>query len=254
MNKLLIIFNLIFSFVPVIGKSYGWGFSKNNNHQQPYIGIYENEIKDTNSYYVGDKDIKEVYLTFDAGYDNGNMIKILDILDDKNVKATFFITGDFIERFSSLVISINDRGHLIGNHTYSHKNITSLSKEDLVNDIKKLEDKFKELTNEDIDPYFRPPAGVFNNNSLNTIKELGYNTIFWSIAYKDWEVNKQGDINNSINSVIDNLHNGAIILLHTVSDNNVNALPVIIDKIREEGYIIKGLDNLILKQYNLNNL
>lgn len=252
MNKIFILLNLFFSLVPVTSKSYGWGFSKNKNHEQPYIGIYSEEIKDTNSYYVGNKDKKEVYLTFDAGYDNGNMIKILDVLDEKNVKGTFFITGDFLERFSDLVIDINDRGHIIGNHTYSHKNITCLSKDELINDVKKVEEKYESLTGDKIDNYFRPPAGVFNNESLKTIKQLNYNTIFWSIAYKDWETNNQGNIDNSINLIIDNLHNGAIILLHTVSDSNVKALPVIIDKIREEGYIIKGLDNLILDQYNLN--
>ena len=252
MNKLFIILSTIFlSFVNVNSNSFGWGFSKNKNHKQPYIGKYLDEIKDTNSYYVGDENIKKVYLTFDAGYDNGNLEKILNTLKEKDVQATFFITGDFLNRFSDLTIKINNDGHLIGNHTWSHANITKLNKDDIFNELKKVEHKFYEITGDKIDPFFRPPAGVFNNRSLNVIKEYGYNTIFWSIAYKDWETNKTKDINVSVNSVIDNLHNGAIILLHTVSNENVIALPIIIDKIREEGYEIASLNDLVIPNYNL---
>ena len=251
MNKILIFLSTIFlSIIPVSTKSYGWGFSKNNNHTQPYIGKYKEEIEGTNSYYVGDENEKCVYLTFDAGYDNGNLIKILDILDTKEVTATFFLTGDFLERFSDLTIEITRRNHIVGNHTWSHKNITSLSETELENDRKKVEKKFYELTGKKINNYFRPPAGVFNKNSLTTVKNLGYNTIFWSIAYKDWDTSNQTNTNKSIESVVNNLHNGAIILLHTVSDSNVKSLPIIIDKIREEGYEIKSLDSLI---YNCEN-
>lgn len=254
MNKFLIILSTIFlSFTNGIQKSYGWGFSKNNNHVQPYIGKYIDEIKDTDSYYVGDDKTKKVYLTFDAGYDNGNLEKILNILKEKEVSSTFFITGDFLNRFSDLVIKINNDGHLIGNHTWSHSNITKLSEDQIHDELNKVEIKFKEITGEDIDPFFRPPAGVFNNNSLKLVKSNGYSTIFWSVAYKDWENNKNINVNKSVDSVINHLHNGAIILLHTVSDENVEALPIIIDKIREEGYMISSLNDLIIPNYNLIN-
>lgn len=249
---LTILTTIMLSFVNGTIKSYGWGFSKNDDHLQPYIGKYSEEIKDTNSYYVGNPDEKVVYLTFDAGYDNGNLVKILDVLKEKNVQGTFFITGDFLNRFSDLVVKINDDGHIIGNHTWSHKNITSLNDEQIKEELLKVENKFKEITGEDIDRYFRPPAGVFNNKSLMTIKGNDYCTIFWSIAYKDWETNKTGDVNNSVNLVIDNLHNGAIILLHTVSKENVEALPIIIDKIRDEGYKISSLNNLFINDNLIN--
>ena len=252
MNKLFLIINTVFlSLFTVGGNSYGWGFSKNKDHKQPYIGAYADEIKDTNSYYVGDVNKSKVYLSFDAGYDNGNLIKILDVLQEKDVEATFFLTGDFLERFSDLVIEINNRGHVVGNHTWSHKNITKLSSMEIEEEIQKVENKYYEITGEKINTYFRPPAGVFNKNSLMEIKKLGYSTIFWSIAYKDWETNKQGNINNSVNSVIDNLHNGAIILLHTVSNDNVDALPLIIDKIREEGYDIESINKLFYDENKL---
>ena len=247
MNKIFLIINtLLLSIFTVSSNSFGWGFKKNNNHLQPYIGSYEQEIDGTNSYYVGDKSTKKVFLTFDAGYDNGNLAKILDVLDDKEVEATFFITGDFLTRFSDLVKEIDNRGHIIGNHTWSHKNITTLSEEQLEEEIKKVESKYHEITNKEMSKYFRPPAGVFNKESLMKVSSLGYNTMFWSIAYKDWENNNGGSIEKSINSVIDNLHNGAIILLHTVSNKNVSALPIIIDEIRNNGYQIWSINEVIV--------
>lgn len=247
MNKILtLITTFLLSITTVNSKSFGWGFSKNNNHTQPYIGSYEQEIADTNSYYVGDKDQKIVYLTFDAGYDNGNLIKILDVLDEKDVVGTFFITGDFLTRFSDLVIEINNRGHNVGNHTWSHKNITKLNSNEIKEELEKVEAEYKKLTGKSIDYYFRPPEGVFNNESLKVIKELNYSTIFWSIAYKDWDTNKQGNVDKAVSSVINNLHNGAIILLHTVSEDNVKALPIIIDQIRTNGYEIASIDNLVV--------
>lgn len=248
MKKVLILFSLIFFFcfpLTVSATSHGWGFKKNDNHEQPYIGAYANEIKDTNSYYVGNKDEKIVYLTFDAGYDNGNMVKIIDILEKYDVEATFFITGDFLNRFSHLVKLISDKGHIVGNHTWSHKNITSLNCNELTKELEKVEDKYFEITNKVMDPFFRPPAGVFNRDSLKQVMNHNYNTIFWSIAYKDWDVSNQKGVDKAVNSVIDNLHNGAIILLHTVSNDNVLSLPLIIENIHNKGYKIVSLNNLI---------
>lgn len=245
MFKLLIFLTTLFSASSVVsGNSYGWGYTKNKNNESPYIGIYEEEIDGTNSFYVGDENEKVVYLTFDAGYDNGNMIKILDTLTEKKVIGNFFITGDFITRFPELTKEIYNRGNVVGNHTWGHKNITKLSKSALKNELDKLNNAFYELTGDVLDPYFRPPAGVFNKESLLAVSEFGYNTIFWSVAYKDWVESQDVDINKAVDQVIENLHNGAIILLHTVSNQNVKALPEIIDKIMFKGYKIKSLNYL----------
>jgi len=243
MKKIFITFLLfIFSVLFVNSvNAYGFGFSKNNNHKQPYIGKYEEVIAGTDSYYVGSKDERNVYFTFDAGYDNGVLSKILDVLKEKNVQSTFFVTGDFLERESDLVLRIFNEGHIVGNHTYDHKNITKLNKEELKNQITKVEEKYKEITGSEMLYYFRPPAGEFDKNSLMNVKNLGYKTFFWSIAYKDWETNKQHGEKYAIDSVINNLHNGAIILMHTVSEDNLKALPTIIDYVRNEGYAIKNL-------------
>lgn len=236
-------FTIFFTSTNTTINASGWGFQKNNNHEVPRIGKYEEMLEGTNSFYVGPNE-KSVYLTFDAGYDNGNLDKILDTLKDKNVFATFFITGDFIERFPSLVLRIVNDGHLVCNHSYSHKNITTLSSSLLKEDLNKLEQKFYNLTNLEMVKYFRPPEGEFNKESLLKLKDMGYKTIFWSIAYKDWDVNNQNGIDYCVKTIMNNLHNGAIILMHSVSSSNQKALPTVIDKITNEGYTFKTVDSL----------
>lgn len=247
MKKLLFSVFMILGFllIPAVSAaSYGWGFKRNDNHETPDIGKYAQEIEGTSSYYIGDEKEKVVYLTFDAGYDNGNMEKILKTLKEKDVKSTFFLTGDFLTRESELVKMIDEDGHIVANHSWGHKNITTLSKENLQKELTKVEDKYKELTGKDMVKFFRPPAGNFNKQSLKIIQELGYKTFFWSIAFKDWERGKSQGLQFSYDSVINNLHNGAIILMHTVSDDNVNALSLIIDGIRNAGYKIENLDQI----------
>lgn len=228
-------FLFIVSFNISVGAA-GWGFKKNPNHTPPEIGSYAKMLEGTNSFYVGSSDEKKIYLTFDAGYDNGNLESILDTLKDKKVKATFFVTGDFVNRFSDLTKRMVEEGHIVANHSYSHKTINSESKEELENDLKKLEDSFQKVTGTEMVKVFRPPKGEFDRNSLLTLKELGYKTVFWSIAFEDWSEKHQRGKEYSYNSVINNLHNGAIILMHTVSKSNREALPEIIDEIISQGY------------------
>lgn len=232
---MFITFLFIVSFNVSVGAS-GWGFSKNPNHTPPEIGSYAKEIEGTNSFYIGDVQKNKIYLTFDAGYDNGNLTGILDILKDKKVQATFFVTGDFVERFQELTKRMVKDGHIVANHSYSHKTITSHTKESLKNDLEKLENNFREVTGVEMVKIFRPPEGVFNRQSLMNLKKLGYKTVFWSIAYQDWSEQHQRGKDYSYNSVIDNLHSGAIILMHSVSTSNKEALPDVIDEIRNQGY------------------
>jgi len=225
--------------------SYGWGFKRNDQHEQPDIGSYAREIEGTSAYYVGSPDEKNVYLTFDAGYDNGRLADILDVLKEKKVKSTFFVTGDFVKRESALLKRIVEEGHIVGNHTWSHRNITALSAEELARELEKVETAYRDLVGKEISKLFRPPAGEFNREALEQVKKLGYSTVFWSIAYKDWETesNRGGDY--AYDHIMRNLHNGAIILLHTVSQDNLEALPDIIDDLRNQDYTIKNLDSLI---------
>lgn len=224
--------------------AYGWGFSKNDRHETPEIGFYKNEIEGTNSYYLGDINEKEVYLTFDAGYDNGVLSKILDILKEKNVQSTFFVTGDFMLREQDLVKRIVDEGHIIGNHTWHHKNITKINYETLKEELLKIEEKYYNITGKEMIKFFRPPEGEFTKSALQNVSSLGYKTFFWSIAYKDWETNNQRGGDYGYNAIMKNIHNGAIILMHTVSKDNLECLPRVIDDLRSNGYIIKNLDEM----------
>ncbi len=236
-------FTMFFTSTYITSNASGWGFRKNNNHEVPEIGKYQEMIEGTNSFYVGPNE-KSVYLTFDAGYDNGILDGILDILEDKNVTASFFVTGDFVKRFPELTLRMVYDGHIVCNHSYSHKSITVQDKDSLKNDLEKLEQEFYNLTATKMVKIFRPPAGVFDRKSLMNLKELGYKTVFWSIAYKDWNTDKQSGADYCVKTVMDNLHNGAIILMHSVSSSNQEALSTVIDNITKEGYTFKTVLDL----------
>lgn len=239
----MVMFTMFFTSIHIKTNASGWGFRKNSIHQIPEIGKYKEEIDGTDSFYVG-SDEKSVYLTFDAGYDNGILGKILDTLKEKNIKASFFLTGDFVKRFPELTKRIVNEGHVACNHSYSHRKITTLSKSELQKDLEKLEEEFFKLTGCQMVKYFRPPEGVFDRNSLLNAKSLGYKTIFWSIAYRDWDTNNQIGVDYCVKTIMDNLHNGAIILMHSVSSSNQEALPTVIEKITQEGYTFKTVLDL----------
>lgn len=225
-------------------EAYGWGFTRNNNNTTPDIGKYASIIEGTSSYYVGDVSKKELYLTFDAGYDNGVLDEIIKVLDEKNIKASFFITGDFVKRFPELVLKLKDHGHLLCNHSYSHKSINKMTKDEIKEDILKLEKAYYDLTNTEIAKFFRPPKGDFDKESLLYVSSLGYKNIFWSMAHYDWDVNNQMSVDKCEKIVLDNLHNGAIILMHSVSISNARSLPNIIEKALEKGYKFEVLTSL----------
>lgn len=241
---ILCLFTISFCSITTKVNAYGWGFTRNNNHTSPNIGSYEEIIKDTDSYYLGDVNKKTLYLTFDAGYDNGVLDEIINVLNEKNIKASFFITGDFIKRFPDLVIKLEEQGHLMCNHSYSHRSINKMSKDEIKTDLEKIEKAYYDLTKKQIAKYFRPPKGDFDKESLLYVNSLGYKNIFWSMAHYDWDVNKQMSVEKTKQIVLDNLHNGAIILMHSVSISNARSLPDIIDEAIKQGYCFETLEKL----------
>lgn len=225
-------------------KCYGFGFKKTDKGKIPSVGIYGDMIKDTNSVYVGNTDTKNIYLTFDEGYENGYTGQILDVLKEKNVPAAFFCTGDYLKRNTDLVKRMIDEGHIVGNHTWNHKSMPSVASDiEFKEELKKIDDfmleNFKVQTK-----YFRYPNGEFSEKTLNMVKDMGYNTVFWSLAYKDWDKDSVKGVDYAVKEVCDHIHNGAIILLHAVSRDNADALSLIIDRLNEEGYVFSNLDNL----------
>lgn len=239
-----LLFVMFFITSTISLNAYGFGFTRNDEHKTPNIGFYQEILDSTSSYYVGDTNKKEIYLTFDSGYDNGELPKILDILKEEEVLASFFITGDFVKRFPDLVIRMTNEGHTICNHTYHHPDLTKLSSDEIAYELRKLEDEYFFLTKSRMASYVRTPEGSFDKKTLKVIESLGYKTVFWSSAIVDWKVNGQKGKDYAKKMFLDNLHNGAIILMHSVSSSNREALPSIIREVKSMGYDFKTVSSL----------
>lgn len=182
---------------------------------------------------------KIVYLTMDEGYEYlDNTSRILDIAKEKNVKITFFITGSYLDRQPNLVLRMLQEGHVVANHTDKHLRAPSITTEQLKEDITLLENKYQQLTGQPIASLYRPPEGGYSERSLAIAEDLGYTTVFWSFAYRDWLTDDQPDPAEAYQFIMNQLHPGAILLIHAVSVTNVEILPDLIDGIRDQGYTI----------------
>ena len=189
-----------------------WGLSYTNGANQPPNGEDTAQtLEQYNTYFMGDASDKTIYLTFDAGYENGYTAKILDVLKKQNVPAAFFLLEHYIDANPELVKRMSNEGHIIGNHTSNHPNITKISNTKLINEVDNLSIKFQNLTGKRLDPYFRPPEGSYTYDKLKTLQYLGYNTILWSVAYADWDENNQPSYESALNILNKRMHNGAIV-------------------------------------------
>ena len=227
-----------------------WYCIRNKNHKQPVLDSNLSIILEHNGIFADknhsdDNNEKVVYLTFDAGYENGNIEIILDKMKEAEVKGAFFVLGNLIKTNTSLVKRMFDEGHLVCNHTYCHKSMVNLTQEEFTNELKRLEDACLEYTGCELSKYYRPPEGKFDIESLEYASNMGYKTVFWSIAYADWDNNRQMSETVAINKIMDNLHNGAIILLHPTSKTNASIISVLIEKIKSEGYRFGSLDEIV---------
>lgn len=222
---------------------YNWGFVRKKGNPPQVTAEEQNRLAAFDSFYIGNSDEKKIYLTFDEGYENGFTSKILDVLRDNDVKAAFFVTMPYLEGEQALVGRMIDEGHIVGNHTVHHPNLAKCSEEEIADELNGLNDAAKRIYEYDM-KYMRPPEGAYSEKVLSVAKELGYKTIFWSHAYKDWDVNAQKGKENAINQVVPYFHNGAIILLHAVSKDNAEALDDIIKQAKNEGYTFETLDSL----------
>ncbi len=223
-------------------KKIGWGVNRNPYHEQPDLG---NEnialLNHYNGIAIGNKYEKSVYLTFDAGDEAEYTSKILDILKEYDIKVTFFITSDYLNSQPELVQRMLDEGHIVGNHTVNHPSLPDLSDEEITKEIMDLHFAMYEKYGYEM-KYIRPPMGEFSERTLNLTKELGYTTTMWSLAYDDWDQSKQGRIDYAKYTVISNIHNGSILLLHANSEDNSNILEDCIKQIKKMGYEFKTLD------------
>ncbi|MBE6599353.1 MAG: delta-lactam-biosynthetic de-N-acetylase [Ruminococcaceae bacterium] len=205
-------------------------------------------IEDHGGYFL-DRTVSEnepvIYLTFDAGYEKGNVEKILDTLKAENVPGAFFILDNLITTNTDLVKRMAEEGHLVCNHTAKHHDMSSVTdKEAFARELAALEEIYKEYTGYDMAMYYRPPEGRFSETNLIHAEELGYKTIFWSFAYADWDNNRQMSREKAMDKVLSGTHNGEILLLHPTSATNAEILPSLIKEWKRMGYRFGTLDEL----------
>lgn len=227
-------------------EKFSWWIKRDNNHG-PSGCDDAIELSDYGAYYL-DKNASEedkvIYLTFDCGYENGYTEQILDILAKEEVPACFFVTKTYIRDNIDITKRMKEEGHQVGNHTITHPSLPTKSYEEIIQEINGCADYMKEATGYDMDPYFRPPCGEYSERTLAITHDLGFKTIFWSMAYLDYDVNKQPGADYVINHFNKYHHNGAIVLMHNVSSSNAEALKAVIQNLKQEGYRFASLNEL----------
>lgn len=233
------------------GQPFHFGFKKSRNGELPSIAQegFMDKLQEQGAVFLGDTSHKELYLTFDNGYENGYTGKVLDILKQHKVPAAFFVTGHFVRDQPELLRRMADEGHIIGNHSWSHPDMTTLSAEQIRTELDKVRETAGKITGQSEMKYVRPPRGIFSGKVLKVCQEAGYTNVFWSAAYKDWDVQRQMGSNHAFRQVVSQLHPGAVLLLHSVSKDNMEALASIIQAARQQGYTFKSLDELQHKTY-----
>lgn len=221
----------------------GWGFVRKKG-TAPEIPVSQVSLLERyNGHYIDKSGEKNLYLTFDEGYENGFTPVILDTLAKTKTPAAFFVTGPYLEGQGDLIKRMIDEGHIVGNHTVHHLNLPNQPYQTVQSEITELNEKCESLYGYKMQ-YMRPPEGEFSEKTLAVTNDLGMKTIMWSFAYKDWDVNAQKGVDYAYQSVMPYLHDGAIILLHAVSSDNAAALERIINDAAAQGYTFKSLDEL----------
>lgn len=221
---------------------YSWWIKQNNDHKIPGVPAGSAEMLEKhNGIYIGDTTAKKIYLTFDEGYENGYTAKILDVLKENDVKSLFFVTAPYIRKNGELVQRMLDEGHQVGNHSVTHPSLPQVDNRQLEAELYGLEDEYYKRFGQHF-RYMRPPKGEYSPRVLEAARQMGYKTVFWSFAYRDFEVDKQKGAAYAYEKVMTNLHNGAVLLLHAVSKDNAEALDSIIKGIRAQGYEISPFD------------
>ena len=218
---------------------------KNDNHKRPGGADTSKNLKKYNAYYCDSKEKNKVmYLAFDCGYEAGYTKKILKILKKNNVKATFFVTKAYVEENPDICRRMKKDGHLVGNHTMNHPSLPSRSVSQIKQEVKGLEKLFKKKTGYKLDKFIRPPMGEYSNRVLKVLKDMGYTTIFWSMAYYDYDPANQPGKQFVIDYFKKYYHKGAITLTHNVSKSITGALNSILKFMKKKNYRMALLTEL----------
>ena len=222
-----------------------WGLSFQEEGAPPVANATFEELAAFDAYYAKDTEEKILYLTFDAGYENGHTEAILDALKKHNAPATFFVVGTYLEGNPDLVKRMLEEGHTVGNHTYHHKDMSQLSDVSAFSEeLTSVEELYKEITGEEMTKFYHPPQGKYSESNLKMAKDLGYKTFFWSLAYVDWYENDQPTKEEAFDKLLTRIHPGAIVLLHSTSATNAEILDELLTKWEEMGYTFHALSEL----------
>ncbi len=222
-----------------------WGMSFQQEGQPPVANASAEELAQYDTYYLGDTAKKTIYLTFDAGYENGYTPAILDALKKHNVQAAFFVVGHYLETAPELVKRMVAEGHVVGNHTYHHPDMSAIRDEAVFRaELGQTEALYKELVGAEMPKLYRPPQGKYSVENLKTAQRLGYKTLFWSLAYVDWYTDKQPTAQQAFDKLIPRIHNGAVVLLHSTSATNAQILDELLTKWEQLGYTFGRISEL----------
>lgn len=229
----------------LLSESTSWGLSFQKEGERPVGNATINDLGKYHAYYAEDTNEKKIYLTFDAGYENGNTPRILDALKKHQAPATFFVVGNFISDNPDLIRRMVSEGHTVGNHTMTHPDMSGISsKDDFQKQLDGVEKLYESVTGEQMTKFYRPPQGIYSTTNLTMAKELGYSTFFWSLAYVDWIQDQQPSREEAFQKLLARIHPGAIVLLHNTSSTNGLILDDLLTKWEEMGYRFCSLKEL----------
>ena len=224
--------------------NYEWGLSFQEENQPPVPNLSAEELAPYNAHYYAPEAGKRLYLTFDAGYENGNTAAILDALKKHNAPGAFFVVGPYIRDYPDLVKRMVEEGHIVGNHSWHHPNMTRKSQEEFAQELALVEEQFRETVGQEMEKFYRPPEGKFSDDNLQWAQDLGYCTVFWSLAYVDWNTENQPTAEQAFSKLIPRTHDGAVVLLHSTSSTNAAILDELLTRWEEMGYTFGSLREL----------
>ena len=222
-----------------------WGLSFQKEGYAPKGPATAEELAELDGAFLGDTTQNKIYLTFDSGYENGSTAKILDTLKAHNVPAAFFLVGNYMERNPELVRRMVEEGHIVANHTMHHYDMSKLSDESAFSkELTDLENLFRDVTGEELPKFYRPPQGIYSRENLEMAKKMGYKTLFWSLAYVDWNNDAQPSREQALSKLLPRIHNGAVVLLHSTSKTNAEILDSLLTTWEQMGYSFGTMQDL----------
>lgn len=222
-----------------------WGLSFQQEGQAPVGNASPSALATYDAAFLGDTEEPVIWLTFDAGYENGCTGQILDVLKAHGAPATFFLVGNYLNTQPELVQRMVDEGHTVGNHTWTHPDMSQIAEQAaFAAELQQVEDKFREITGQELEKYYRPPQGVYSEENLKMAQELGYKTVFWSLAYADWNNSEQPTAEMAFSKLIPRIHNGAVVLLHATSKTNAAILDELLTRWEDIGYHFAPISEL----------